>query len=51
MKPVVVAAYVRSPFTLATKGELARVRPNTIRLTPSSSAASRIRIEIFCIFS
>ena len=30
MKPVVVAAYVRSPFTLATKGELARVRPDDL---------------------
>ena len=28
MKDVVIAGYVRSPFTLANKGELARVRPD-----------------------
>jgi acetyl-CoA acyltransferase len=28
--PVVIAAYVRSPFTPATKGELARVRPDDL---------------------
>ncbi len=30
MKPVVIAAYVRSPFAPAYKGELARVRPDEI---------------------
>lgn len=30
MKPAVIAAYVRSPFTPAHKGELARVRPDDI---------------------
>lgn len=30
MKPVVIAAYKRSPFTLAHKGELARTRPDEL---------------------
>ena len=30
MKPVVIAGYARSPFTLARKGELARVRPDDL---------------------
>ncbi|MBI3452099.1 MAG: acetyl-CoA C-acyltransferase, partial [Rhodospirillales bacterium] len=30
MKSVVIAGYVRSPFTLAVKGELATVRPDDL---------------------
>ena len=30
MKSVVIAGYVRSPFTLARKGELARTRPDEL---------------------
>lgn len=30
MKPVVIAGYARTPFTLANKGELARVRPDEL---------------------
>lgn len=30
MKPTVIAGYVRSPFTFATKGALARVRPDDL---------------------
>src|SRR6516165_2044674 len=30
MKSVVIAGYARSPFTLARKGELARVRPDDL---------------------
>ncbi|HBK78709.1 MAG TPA: acetyl-CoA C-acyltransferase, partial [Nitrospinae bacterium] len=30
MKNVVIAGYVRSPFTIANRGELAKVRPDEL---------------------
>jgi len=43
MKPVVIAGYARSPFTLARKGELARVRPDDLAATLVEALIERSR--------
>lgn len=45
MKNVVVAGYVRSPFTLATKGALARVRPDDIGAQVVAALVKRAGIK------
>src|SRR6202030_1315478 len=45
MKNVVVAGYVRSPFTLATKGALARVRPDDIAAQVVAALVKRAGIK------
>ncbi len=45
MKPVVIAAYVRSPFTAATKGELARVRPDDLAAQVIRGLIEKSRIK------
>ena len=41
MKPVVIAGFARSPFTFATKGELAKVRPDDLLATVVSALVER----------
>lgn len=45
MKNVVIAGYVRSPFTLATKGALARVRPDDLAAQVVSALIKRAGIS------
>ena len=45
MKSVVVAAYVRSPFTPAARGELARVRPDDLAAQVIRGLIEKTRIE------
>ena len=45
MKPVVVAAYFRSPFTPAAKGELARVRPDDLAAQVIRGLIGKSRIK------
>lgn len=45
MKNVVIAGYVRSPFTLATKGALARVRPDDLAAQVVSALIKRTGIS------
>jgi acetyl-CoA acyltransferase len=45
MKNVVIAGYARSPFTLATKGALARVRPDDIAAQVIAGLVARTRIK------
>jgi acetyl-CoA acyltransferase len=45
MKNVVIAAYVRSPFTLAHKGALARVRPDDLAAQVVAALLDRTRVK------
>jgi acetyl-CoA acyltransferase len=45
MKNVVIAGYVRSPFTLAHKGALARVRPDDIAAQVVAALVARTRVN------
>ena len=45
MKPIVIAEYVRSPFTIAYKGELARVRPDEMASQVIKGLLQRSRID------
>ena len=45
MKPVVIAGYARSPFTLARKGELARVRPDDLAATVVKALIERTGVD------
>ena len=45
MKNVVIAGYVRSPFTLAAKGELARTRPDALAAQTIKSLVERTGID------
>jgi acetyl-CoA acyltransferase len=45
MKPIVIAGYVRSPFTPATKGALARVRPDEMAAQVVRALLDRTGIE------
>jgi acetyl-CoA acyltransferase len=46
MKNVVIAGYVRSPFTPAKKGELAKVRPDDLLAQTVRSLVERTRVEL-----
>lgn len=46
MRNVVIAGYARSPFTLANKGELARVRPDDIAAQVVSALVERTRVQV-----
>ena len=45
MKPIVIAEYVRSPFTIAYKGELARVRPDEMASQVIKGLLQRAKID------
>lgn len=45
MKPIVIAEYVRSPFTIAYKGELARVRPDEMASQVIKGLLQRSKID------
>ena len=45
MKNVVIAGYVRSPFALAAKGELARTRPDALAAQTIKSLVERTGID------
>ncbi|WP_207477980.1 thiolase family protein [Arenibaculum pallidiluteum] len=45
MKNVVIAAFARSPFTPASKGELARVRPDDLAAETVKGLLSRVEID------
>ena len=45
MKPIVIADYVRSPFTIAYKGELARVRPDEMASQVIKGLLQRAKID------
>ena len=45
MKRVVIAGYARSPFTLATKGELARVRPDDLAAQTVRALVERTGVD------
>ena len=45
MKSVVIAGYARSPFTLARKGELARVRPDDLAATVVKALIERTGVD------
>ena len=45
MKPIVIAEYVRSPFTIAFKGELARVRPDEMASQVIKGLLQRAKID------
>ncbi|HYD29590.1 MAG TPA: acetyl-CoA C-acyltransferase, partial [Azospirillaceae bacterium] len=44
MKSVVIAGYARSPFTLARKGELAKVRPDELAAQVVRGLIARVGI-------
>ncbi|OJX79963.1 thiolase family protein [Magnetospirillum sp. 64-120] len=46
MKKVVVAGYVRSPFTLAKKGELAKVRPDDLAAQVVRALVARTQVPV-----
>lgn len=45
MKQVVIAGYARTPFTLANKGELARVRPDDLAATAVKGLMTKIGMD------
>ncbi|HMT92122.1 thiolase family protein [uncultured Thiothrix sp.] len=45
MKQVVIAGYARTPFTLANKGELARVRPDELAATAVKGLVAKTGID------
>lgn len=45
MKQVVIAGYARTPFTLANKGELARVRPDDLAATAVKGLMTKIGVD------
>ncbi|MFM2318680.1 MAG: hypothetical protein RLZZ215_1301 [Pseudomonadota bacterium] len=45
MKQVVIAGYARTPFTLANKGELARVRPDDLAATAVKGLMKKIGMD------
>ena len=45
MKPVVIAGFARSPFCLATKGELARTRPDDIAAAVVKDLIERSKLD------
>lgn len=45
MKPVVIAGYARSPFAFATKGELAKVRPDDLLATVIADLVKRTGVN------
>lgn len=45
MKQVVIAGYARTPFTLANKGELARVRPDDLAATAVNGLMTKIGMD------
>jgi acetyl-CoA acyltransferase len=45
MKPVVIAGYVRSPFTFAKKGALARVRPDELLAQVIAGLVQRTKVD------
>ena len=45
MKPVVIAGYLRSPFCLANKGELVKVRPDDMAAAVVKSLVERAKID------
>jgi len=46
MKPVVIAGYARSPFTLAKKGDLARVRPDDLAAQVVRGLVERTGVDL-----
>ncbi len=46
MKKVVVAGYARSPFTLAKKGELARVRPDRLAAQTVAGLVKKLGVKV-----
>ena len=45
MKSVVIAGYARSPFTLAKKGDLARVRPDDLAAQTVRALVARTGVD------
>ncbi|MBT8004607.1 MAG: acetyl-CoA C-acyltransferase, partial [Rhodospirillales bacterium] len=45
MKPIVIAEFVRSPFTIAHKGKLARVRPDEMASQVIKGLLQRAKID------
>jgi acetyl-CoA acyltransferase len=45
MKPVVIAGYLRSPFCFASKGELAKVRPDDMAAAVVKALVERTRVD------